>query len=50
MGYPLYLSWFSWDPKLSQTVRRLLCQDLLVDFENSLEVHVKVYVRIVYSR
>jgi hypothetical protein len=34
---------------MSQTVRRLLCQDLLVDFENSLEVHIKVYVKIVYS-
>jgi hypothetical protein len=34
---------------MSQTVRKLLGQDLLVDFENYLEVHVKVYVRVVYS-
>ena len=34
---------------MSQTVRRLLGQNLLVYFENYLEVHVKVYVKIVYS-
>ena len=34
---------------MSQTVRKLLGQNLLVYFENYLEVHVKVYVKIVYS-
>jgi hypothetical protein len=34
---------------MSQTVRKLLGQNLLVDFENYLEVHVKVYVKVVYS-
>ena len=34
---------------MSQTVRKLLGQNLLVDFDNYLEVHVKVYVKVVYS-
>ena len=34
---------------MSQTVRKLLGQNLLVDFENYLEVHFKVYVKVVYS-
>ena len=42
-------SWFSWNPKRSQTVERLSGRNLLVYLESYLKVHVKVYVKVVYS-
>ena len=42
-------SWLGWNPKGSQTVRRLPGRNLLMYFGGYFEVHVKVYIKFVYS-